>query len=141
MSLIDKSKWASWASEFKRKPLTQTLELTYNMFFEGKSIEQITKEREFKQESVERQIVELITKSLISVEDVVDKKNLDQIKESFTVENIESLQSIKESLPDDITYFEIKCTLASMCAQPKRLELSDYPKPKNKTKKFFRRRI
>ncbi len=138
---IFKSAWASWAVEAKKKPLSETLETTYKLLLEGKSIEEISIIRGFKIESVERQVIELITKSLISVDDIIDEKIKINILNTINDETIESLQKIKELLPQDYTYFQVKCTIASLCALPKKINMAEFKSsnPSLKPKKRFRR--
>lgn len=104
--------WINWNKEFKQKKLTQTLEITYNLFQKGKSINEIMKIRGHKQDSIERQIIELITLSLINVDTVIGEKKRKIIFKNITKDNIGMLSKIKEKLQDEATWFEIKCVLA-----------------------------
>ncbi len=121
--VIDPSKsgWIAWAKGFKKKKLTETLSLTLKLFKEGKSIKQIAKTRKYEVESIERQIVELITKSFIAVEDVIEKDRIKKILEVGEKVGIESLTKMKEALPKDYSWFEIKCVLAHLTAKPEKL--------------------
>ena len=116
------SGWISWTKDFKKKKLTETLELTYKMLKQGKSIEQIAKEREFKKESIERHVIELITKSIISVEDVISKNKIDLILNSCEKIGVESLSKLKEDLDEKIEYYEIKCVLAYLSSKPDKVK-------------------
>ena len=111
--------WASWNSKTKEKKLTPTLAYTLQLFLQNKTIPQIAKEREFAIETVERQIIDLITKSFITPEKVISSSRYNQIRSVITKENINSLKSIKELLPEEITWFEIKCAIASINANKK----------------------
>jgi len=104
--------WINWNKEFKQKELTETLKITYDLFQKGKSIEEIMTFRGFKQDSIERQIIELITLSLINVDDVIGVEKRKLILKNITQENINNLTQIKKNLKNDITWFEIKCILA-----------------------------
>ncbi len=135
---VEKFSWANWAMEFKRKPLTETLEETYDYFMKRNSIEKIAKIREMKVESIERQIVELIAKSLISVEDVVDEDKINDVMQVIEDENVDKLSIIKDKINVDISYFEIKCVLASLCALPSRIGIDSVKRVRKK--KFFGKR-
>lgn len=110
--------WVNWNREFKKKGLTPTLENTYNLFKEGNSIITVAKKRGFKQESIERQIVELITMEMIDVNDVLEKAKLKKIISVIDADNINNLSKIKEKLSDNESWFEIKCTLAYINSIP-----------------------
>lgn len=114
----EKSAWMKWNHSKKRKKLTDTLEITNNLFFEKLTIPQIAKKRHFKLQTVEYQIIELITLGYIYLGDVVDDELAHQILDTFEHEVPESLIQIKEKLPENITYFQIKCVLASINNQP-----------------------
>lgn len=115
-----KSGWIGWTKDFKRKKLTETLELTLSLFKEGKTVKQIAKKREFKEDSVERHIVELITKTFISVEDIIPQKKVDAIIDSASRLGVKSLTNLKEDLGDKYSWFEIKCVLAHLSSMPEK---------------------
>ena len=104
--------WINWNKSFKKKTLTPTLQVTYDLFKEGKSISEMMKLRGFKQDSIERQIIELITLSLINVDEVIGISKRKLIFANITKENRDKLSSIKEKLEDTISWFEIKCVIA-----------------------------
>ncbi len=104
--------WKNWNSNFKRKKPTATLSITLELFNYGKNIEDIMRIRQFKRDSVERQIIELITMGHIFVDDVIGTEKREKIQESINEENIDKLSDIKEIVGEDFSYFEIKCTIA-----------------------------
>ena len=118
--MIDKSssKWLEWNYEKKKKKLTETLELTLNLYNAGNSISNIAKKREFKIQTVEYQIIELITLGFISIDNVVVSSKQEKILEVIGPDVPKSLKLIKESLPENFTYFEIKCVLAELNRNP-----------------------
>lgn len=105
-------KWNEWNSLTKNKKFTQTLELTYNLFKSGKTFNEILNLRNFKQDTLERQFVELITKGIIDVRDIIDERKFEKIKNIIELEKPQSLSEIKDKLSLEITWFEIKCSLA-----------------------------
>lgn len=104
--------WINWNRELKKKKISETLELTYNLFMAKKSIAEIAKIRKFEIESIERQIIELITKSMINVDDVIGEKKREIIFSNITNDNIDKLSEIKDKLGNKANWFEIKCVLA-----------------------------
>ncbi len=104
--------WINWNKNFKNKKLTTTLQITYDLFQEGKKISEIMKIRQFKQDSVERQIIELITLGLIDVDKVIGIEKRKLIFNNITKKNITILSEIKLGLPENISWFEIKCVIA-----------------------------
>ena len=114
-----RSGWVRWSQDvFKKKRLSETLELTLKLFLEGKSVDEIAKEREFERGTVEKHLLDLITKSFIRAEDVIGRETLDLILSKIDDSNVSSLSMIKEVLPDKISFFEVKCALAYLSAQP-----------------------
>lgn len=106
--------WSSWNQKLKEKKLTSTVKETLDLFLKGKTILEICSLRKLKQDTIERQIIELITKSFIQIEDVIS--NHLEILES--IEKIGTkLSDIKENVPS-ASWFEIKCTIASLNAKP-----------------------
>ena len=113
-------KWNNWNSLAKNKKLTETLELTYTLFKSGKTFEEILNLRNFKQDTLERQFIELITKGIIDARDIVDENKFEKIKNIIEIDKPKSLSEIKNKLPSNFTWFEIKCTLAYFNSFPKR---------------------
>lgn len=105
--------WSEWNLEKKRKKITTTLDITLKFFNEGKTINEICKLRNFKLETVQYQIIELITQGFINIKDVIDEKNLNEISNFISQNRTIGLKQIKENLNENISYFEIKCVIAS----------------------------
>jgi len=102
----------------KDEKLTSTLRYTLELYKKNKCLEEIAKIRGLTSEQIERHIIILITKSFIDVNDFVEKSKIEKILNNLNNENIVSLKKIKESLSEDITYFEIKCVLADLNRRP-----------------------
>lgn len=107
--------WQEWNKKNKEKSLTPTYQETLKLFLNGYSIDHIAKYRNIREETVERQVIELITKSFLPVEKFVNKSTIDMIK----LHKDKTLSEIKEEVPDS-NWFEIKATLASINAKPER---------------------
>lgn len=105
--------WLEWNKETKKKPLTQTLQETLLLYQNNYTIEQIAKKRKYKEETIHKQFIELITLSYIPVEEITSKP-----KEPILNNKHLTLKELKEQNPH-YTYFEIKAILASYNAQPR----------------------
>ncbi len=116
--------WANWNTTLKKKKINESLEITYNLFMKGKNIAEISKERNYKQDTIERQIIELISKSMIDINDVLELNKFNLIYKSINDDNINSLKDIKEKLPLDISWFEIKSVIAHINSIPKKIKKS-----------------
>ena len=105
--------WSNWNLEFKNKELTSTLKETLNLFLNGKTIKEITQIRDYKQDTIERQIIKLITKSFININQVINnKKNIIKAIDEVGL----NLSNIKSQIPE-ASWFEIKCTIAYLNSQ------------------------
>lgn len=120
MADINDSGWVNWIRESKRKKLTQTLEITFDMFNKGNTIEEIATKREMKVESIERQIIELIAMGFFHIEDVLPMDKIQTINRVIEENDTASLSKLKEILGDDYSYYEIKSVLAFLSLIPKK---------------------
>lgn len=118
---ILKSQWANWNKEFKNKKLSSTLKETLKLFQENKDIEKIIKLRNYKKETIEKQIIQLITKSFINIDDIINEDKKKNILKKINDKNLSTLKEIKDKLPKDYTYFEIKCVIGHLNSIPKKI--------------------
>jgi len=119
--IISKSSWATWNLKAKEKKLTDTLRLTLTYFQKGLTIQQIAKKRKLKQDTIERQIIELITKGFLYIGNVLGEEKTIKILNFIKEENIHSLKKIYEDLDQEFTYFQIKATIAYLNIEPRKL--------------------
>lgn len=114
--------WANWNLELKKRKITPSLNETYKLFCKNKDLNIVAKEKGVQIETIQRQIIELITQSYIDVNDIVNNRDKkEQILISINKNGIESLSKIKENLPKEITWFEIKCIIADINSKPKKI--------------------
>ena len=86
---------------------------TYDLYKEGKKIEEIAEERDLKAETVENHICYLIDRGMIKeIREWVDEKIEKKILVAVKLAGPEKMKPIKELLGDDIGYREIKFTLS-----------------------------
>ena len=91
-----------------------TQELSYAMFREGKTIEEIAGIRGFTGSTIEGHLGEYVKNGLLAVEDVLEKKKVKIIRE-FIVENPALKGTVlKEALGENYSYNEIRMVWSSM---------------------------
>lgn len=86
---------------------------TIQLFRKGKCIEEIAQERELVVGTIERHLAEAIKQSLIRIDEVMPLDEVKKIAEYFPEElNEVRLASIKEKVPEDVTYGKLRMVLA-----------------------------
>ncbi len=86
---------------------------TLKHFREGKSIEQVAKERNLVISTIESHFAKAITQNLIQIDEIMPIDEAKKIAEYFPKEfNEVRLTSIKEKTPEDITYGKLRMVLA-----------------------------
>ncbi|QGU00831.1 ATP-dependent DNA helicase RecQ [Candidatus Syntrophocurvum alkaliphilum] len=91
---------------------TPTHVLSWQMYQEGKSLSDISKVRELKITTIEEHIIKAVQNGY-SVEwyDFITPETEAKVLEKVNTIGVEKLKPIKESLPDKISYFDIKIAL------------------------------
>ncbi len=93
----------------------KSFEITYEMYKQGKSLEDICKERDIKQMSVESHIVKAFSEGYdLTIEEFVPEKYVSLIQEKINEIDCELLRPIKEELPEEVEYFWIKLIKEAM---------------------------
>ncbi|MDA3855953.1 MAG: helix-turn-helix domain-containing protein [Candidatus Woesearchaeota archaeon] len=123
------SSWSKWNLETKKKKLTPTLQETLELFFNKNSISQIAKKRGFEEESIERQIIDLITQSYINIDDILEENIKKEISDIIEKNKDLKLSEIKEAANEKITFFQIKCFIAHLNSFAEKMEVK-IPKKK-----------
>ena len=99
----------------KEKPLIvgDTEKVTLELFKKGKSVPEIAYERKLAFSTIFEHMRRLLANGYISSAEFVEQDKIDKILEARgKLKKDFMLREIKEILPDDITYDEIKCVLA-----------------------------
>ena len=99
----------------KEKPLTvgDTERATLELFKKGKSVPEIAYERKLAFSTIFEHMRRLLANGYVSSAEFVEQDKIDEILEARSkLKRHFRLREIKEILPDDITYDEIKCVLA-----------------------------
>jgi hypothetical protein len=109
-SLKDVEKEAPREKEKK----TPTKEITYRLFRSGKTTDEIAKERGLTLNTIQTHLIPYVANGEISIDNLVPRKKQNMILkalENFKPET--GLNPIKASLPDEVTFSEIKYVLVS----------------------------
>lgn len=107
-----------YVSSVKKEPKerphkTDTKKLSFNLFKEGKSIEDIAKERNFSPQTIEGHLNHYVLLGEISVNEFVSTERQEKIKSILINNRNATLTQIKEQLPE-ISFSEIKFVLAAL---------------------------
>ena len=94
------------------KPDTKTV--SFNLFKEGKTIEEIAFERNINATTVEGHLAYFIELDELDISNLLSTNKINPIKLAIEKFGRESTKTIKENLPDNISYGEIRMVLASI---------------------------
>ena len=90
-----------------------TEKATFELFMAGKSIEKISKERNLAVSTIYDHLYRLVANDWLSSSEFVPEHIIKKIIEAKSrLPNASKLKEIKEILPEEITYNEIRCVLA-----------------------------
>jgi DNA-binding NarL/FixJ family response regulator len=92
-------------------------EQTYNMFVEGKNIDEIAKERKLSVTTIESHLSTFVATGKLSAERFVDSEKAEQVIAAAKELNTYKLAEIKAVLSDDFSYSEIRFALAGYLAE------------------------
>ena len=99
----------------KEKPMNvgESEKTTLGLFKEGKNPEEIAKIRDLEISTVYDHLYRLVANNYLSASEFIPENIITQILEAKSkFPNIIKLKEIKEILPEEITYNEIRCVLA-----------------------------
>ncbi len=111
---IDKIKYVNTQEEMPMmaKPAkADTKSVSFDLFKQGKSIEEIAKERGFSPFTIEGHLVHYIGTGEIEINKLVAQEKIDKVQAFTTNKPVASLTAIKAEMPEDISYSDIKCVL------------------------------
>ncbi len=92
----------------EKPPKINTKQISLDMFKEGKSIDEIAKERGLKKDTINGHIAFYISKGVVSIDKLVELKKLLKIAGYFQGHKEALLGEVKEALGDEISFGEIK---------------------------------
>ena len=102
--------------ERKEKSLeekTPTNLISFNLYKEGKTIAEIAKERNLAVTTIEGHLATYITSKQININDFVSEEKQKLIKEAIQIHGRLSTKTLKDNLPEDISYGEIRMVMAA----------------------------
>ena len=102
--------------EAKEKPLeekTPTNTISYNLFKEGKSVAEIAKERNFAITTIEGHLASFVATGELDINKMVSIEKQLLIKGAAKIHGRESFKTLKENLPENISYGEIRMVMAA----------------------------
>jgi len=95
----------------KKKDKTPTAEISFTLFKEGKTIEEIAETRSLVPSTIESHLCQYVETGDIDPYDIIDKQKLDNILSLITPETSGSGE-IKAQLGDEYSWGEVKMALA-----------------------------
>lgn len=115
-------------SPSRRDPgVSSTVQITLALFRKGLSVDEIAEQRNLIEGTIFTHLSQLIESDLVEVTEVVSATKIQNIRSAIQMAGPSSLKSIKEILPDDYSYDEIKCVVAD---ETRRTKVSP-PKPES----------
>ncbi len=93
------------------KPYSNTV--TFDLFKEGKSIPQIAEERKLSVATIESHLCIYISDGIIDINHFVSTEKQALIKEAIKIHGTSGTRNLKDNLPEDITYGDIKMVMAA----------------------------
>ncbi len=101
------------STERRARP-TDTMRISYTLFKEGKNMEQIAEERGLSLTTIETHLSAYIITGELQVDNFVTYSKQQAILKAAALHGVLSLKVLKDNLPENISYGEIRMTLAAM---------------------------
>ena len=86
--------------------------VSYNIFKEGKSVSEIAKERNLAMTTIEGHLSWFVGNGDIDINELVSSEKQLLIKEAISINGRSSTKILKENLPEDVSYGEIRMVMA-----------------------------
>lgn len=99
---------------------TPTNIISFNLFKEGKSIAEIAKERNFAITTIEGHLASFVANGELDINKMVSEEIQLLINEAVKIHGSESFKTLKENLPEYVTYGEIRMVIAAQKGGEKR---------------------
>lgn len=98
----------------KKELKKDTKEITFELYSQQYSIDEIAHERNLSITTIESHIAYFVAEGMIQISELIDSKTVKQIQNAVKKSESKSLKTIKETLPNDIPYSSIKLVMAHM---------------------------
>ena len=100
-------------STTKAATKVDTKTLSYQLFKSGKSIAEIALERNITNSTVETHLSHFISTGEIDVEEILSEEKIKTIKKAIALHGNTSAKTLKENLPEDVNYGEIRMVMGA----------------------------
>lgn len=110
---------ASHTKQKKKEPKKETKLITFELFKDGSSIEEIANARELTVNTIEKHISHFIGTGEINISEILSENKISLISEVIFKEKTKKLTEIKDFLGENATYSEIRFTLLYLIFQKK----------------------
>jgi len=87
--------------------------ISFNLFKEGKSIEEIAKERNFSITTIEGHLAAFVATGEIDINKMVSEEKQELIKAAIKIQCTSGTKNLKDNLPESISYGEIRMVIAA----------------------------
>ena len=109
---IDADRYGSKKSD-KKEPKKSTVDLTYELWLEKKTIQEIAIIRKYNQETIMTHLTKLIKSKTISIHEVLPEDKVQALSEAFEGYQEESVSPLKEKYGDKFSWEELRMFKAS----------------------------
>lgn len=109
----NKSSGKGKGTKRKQLPKGYSEEISYNLYKEGKSIEEIARIRDLAESTIMSHMVKNVEAGLLDVHLFLDKKKMEQILAASKAVDSEKLSDIMAVLGDEFTYNDVRMALAA----------------------------
>ena len=93
---------------------SDTRQVSYSMFKQGKTIAEIAEERALNSGTIESHLSYYVASGEIPISDLADKSKQEAVKKAAEIFGTDSLRILKDNLPQEISYGEIRMVLAAI---------------------------
>jgi len=93
---------------------TDTKKASFDLYKQGKSIEEIAKERNLNSNTVENHLSFFVSIGELDIHSLITQEKVFMVKAGIEKFGNTSSKTLKENLPDHISYGEIKMVMASI---------------------------
>lgn len=101
-------------TEVEQKLKTNTKELSFQLFKEGKTVEQISGIRELTENTIFGHLASFIPSGKIKVTDLMPESHYNELKQIIPTLSFENLSDLKNQLDDKYSYAELRLVLNSL---------------------------
>ncbi|WP_281322991.1 helix-turn-helix domain-containing protein [Flavobacterium aestivum] len=98
----------------KNEPKKSTVQETYELWLEKKTVNEIAKIRKFTQETILSHLTKLIQSKTITISEVMTKEKVAELTEAFAGYKEESVSPLKEKYGDKFSWEELRMFKASL---------------------------